>query len=1150
MDRQRKRELRDLNERAWAGESDIFSTSKSLDSALKKNTAFIKRLRTGISASALSTFLADIRTLSLHKYLSEIISACYEGLCKLKSPGEIAAGVEVVSALHQRFGPWEFTRQIGWLLGRGLSTPDKAQLKALSQEIREREEKDRLSRHRVLLRVVTELWLVNVLKTLDDVERPEELGAKGKEGAVGIGNKTSDAPLKAKTPAAGAKDQDKQADPFPLEVLKELLGHDRDHTNLPLAVLFVKSFSWDIVGSKLAEDGRKTVEADGATTTSGADAQTTETNGDAQPENDLPLTPEKTQLRFRNILNRYLEDVKAHVVRDQRALAQQNRRNAEAYVKSGEIFEDRQANFEKQSKVLEKLVANTQVLCEALGTDMPDLAEKEPTDPSASGGIGLVKTTDYLRGQGEGAGIWEDEEERRFYENLVDLKGKVPAVLLEDGKKKKSEGEESGKKKPDGETADSEALDEKSAAEADDQSTAIASKTVGAQVDSLLAKLPELQTKDQVDQFALDFCWVNSKASRNRLVKAVSDIPKGRIDLLPLYSRLVATLGQYLPDIPQGLTTYLDEEFRSLQRRKSKEFLGQVRMSNVRYLAELTKFGVVPEHIIFHCFKVSLDEFSRMNIEIIGHLLENCGRYLLRNPESSPRMASFLETLSRKKTVQHLAQQERMVIENAIYYVDPPPRPAIQQKERTPMEQYIRRLIYLDMNKRNYTKILKSIRKLHWEEREVVEILERVFSKPVKVKYGSIHLLAILVSALYRYHQDFVIGIVDNVLEQVTLGLEQNDFKFNQKRIAEIKYLGELYNYKMIDSPVIFDTLYRIITFGHEGGTPAPGKISMLDLPDDYFRLRLACTLLDTCGHCFDRGSAKKKLDFFLAFFQYYLFTKDPLPMDVDFLVQDTYHSIRPQWKLATDGEEATRIFSEAVALNYNVPDSERPVEADEEDAESSSSDEDLEEDAMPEIDEDQESSDEAEASGPNPEANDDSDSESEDEQIVVTRQEEERDPVTEAEFDREFEKMMAESMDSRRFERKTVFDIPLPMKRLRENMPNDSSPEPVPVEPVPPKTMAFSLMTKKGNKQQTRTIDLPSDSTFAIAMRSQQQADREEQQRIKNLVLNYEASTEPEPTETATQEKRTPTGQRMDKAGANRSAFRSRKLQLSDVNW
>ncbi|KAJ5099334.1 hypothetical protein N7532_006335 [Penicillium argentinense] len=1147
MDRQKKRELRDLNEKAWTGETDIFPVSKSLDSALKKNTAFIKRLRTGITASALSTFLSDIRTLSLHKYLSEIISACYEGLSKLKTPGEIAVGVEIVCALHQRFGPAEFTRYIGWLLGRGLMSPDKAALKQLSQEFREREEKDRLARHRVLLRVVTELWLVGVLRTLDDVERPDDLGVKAKDSAT---NKASEPPAPKQKFLTTTRDADKQAEPFPLEVLKELLGHDRDHANLPLVVLFVKSFSWDILGTKLADEGRKTVEADGATTAAGGDAQNPDA---AAAEADPPLTSEKTQLRFKNILNRYLKDVKEHVVSDQKALSNQSRRNAEAYVKSGEIFEDRQSNFEKQTKTLEKLVANTHVLCEALGAEMPDLAQKETTDASTSGGIGLVKTTDYLRGQGDGAGIWEDEEERRFYENLVDLKGKVPAVLLEDGKKKKSEGEDAGKKKTDGESTTepsekTEPAEDKATAEADDQSTAIANKTVGAQVDALLGKLPELQTKDQVDEFALDFCFVNSKASRNRLLKAVCEVPKGRVDLLPLYSRLVATLGQYLPDIPQGITTYLDEEFRSLQRRKSKEFLDQVRMMNARYLAELTKFGVVPEHIIFHCFKVSLDDFSRKNIEIIGNLLENCGRYLLRNPETSPRMASFLETLSRKKVVQAIGQQERMVIENAIYYVDPPPRPAIQQKERTPMEQYIRRLIYLDMNKRNYTKILKCIRKLHWEEQEVVDILERVFSKPVKVKYGSIHLLAILVSALYRYHSEFVIGVVDNVLENVTLGLEQNDFKFNQKRIAEVKYLGELYNYKMIDSPVIFDTLYRIVTFGHEGGTPMPGKIILLDLPDDYFRIRLACTLLDTCGHCFDRGSAKKKLDFFLTFFQYYIFTKDPMPMDIDFLVQDTYSALRPQWNLATDADEATRLFSEAVALNYNKPDQENTAEADEDDVESSSSDEGLEEDAIPMIDEEQESSDEgeAEASGPNAEPEE---SDSEDEHIVVTRQEEELDPEAEADFDREYEKMMSESVDSRRFERKHVFDIPLPMKRpARETAPTDPQAETEEPQPVAPNTMAFSLMTKKGNKQQTRTIDLPSDSSFAVAMRTQQQADREEQQRIKNLVLNYEASNE-EPAENDF-ERRIPANQRLDKPATSRTAFRSRKLQLSDVNW
>ncbi|OJJ55144.1 hypothetical protein ASPSYDRAFT_34946 [Aspergillus sydowii CBS 593.65] len=1120
MDRQRKREIRNLNERVWAGESDVFPVSKSLDSSLKKNTAFIKRLRTGINAAAQQTLLTDIRTLSLHKYLSEIISACYEGLCKLKSPGEIAAGVEITSALHQRFGPAEFTRQIGWLLGRGLSSPDKSQLKSLSQELREREEKERLSRHRVLLRVVTELWLVCVLKTLDDVERPEDVGAKGKDGAVGLGNKVTDGVSRSRNPTG-----DREPDPFPLEVLKDLLGHDRDHSNLPLAVLFAKSFSWDILGVKGPEEGRKTVEADGATTSTPAETQNgAEGEDETAAEDDAPLTPEKTQLRFKSILNRYLEDVKAHVMRDQKALTAQSRRNAEAYVKSGEIFEDRQANFERQTKSLEKLVSNTQILCEILGVEMPALAEQEASDPASSGGIGLVKTSEYLRGQGEGAGIWEDEEERRFYENLVDMKGKVPAVLLDDGKKKKPETGEPTKKKEgeagsDQSTENTESQaqtpDEKTA-EADDQSMAIASKTVGAQVDALLAKLPDLQTKDQVDQTALDFCFLNSKASRNRLIKAVSDVPKGRIDLLPLYSRLVATLGQYMQDIPQGLTTYLDEEFRSLQRRKSKEFLGQVRMSNIRYLAELTKFGVVPEHIIFHCFKVSLDDFSRMNIEIIGHLLENCGRYLFRNPDTYPRMASFLDTLGRKKIVQHLGQQERMIIENAVYYVDPPQRPAIQQKERTPMESYIRKLIYLDMNKRNYTKVLKSIRKLHWEELEVVNILERVFSKPAKVKYGNIHLLAILVSALYRYHQGFVIGVVDNVLEHITLGLEQNDFKFNQKRIAEVKYLGELYNYKMIDSPVIFDTLYRIITFGHEGGTPMPGKINVLDLPDDFFRIRLTCQLLDTCGHCFDRGSAKKKLDFFLKFFQYYICTKEPLPMDIDFLVQDTYSGTRPQWNLVTDFEEASRIFGEAVAQNFKPQDHEEKPEPEEE-SEDSASGEDLEEDGIPEAEDDAESSDEADVS-PNAEQNDDS--ESEEEQIFVTRQEEERDPEAEAEFDREFEKMMAESVESRKFERKAVFDIPLPMKRAPRDTAVDTpapAPAPAPVAaPAQPSgnTMAFSLMTKKGNKQQTRTIDLPSDSTFAVAMRSQQQADREEQQRIKNLVLNYEMTNETDNTE------------------------------------
>ena len=711
--------------------SEVLPTNASLDSSLKKNTAFIKRLRTAITASSTTTFLQETRSLSLQKYLSEVISASYEGLCKLKTPGEISAGIEVISALHQRFGPSQYTCYLGWLLGRGLSTPEKSQLKALGQDAREKEEKERLGRQRVLLKVVTELWLVGILRSLDDVTRPEDATARGKENAGPASSKLNEAVGKTKPGQGAAKAITAlDAEPFPLEVLKDLLGHDKEHANLPLVVQFVKSFGWDVLGVKSSAEGRKNVETNGTVSPAAAEhgylSSTDEESTSASTAEDPPLAAPELQQRFRNILNRYLEDIKLHIVRDQKQISAQAKRNAEAYVKSGEVFEDRQANHEKQLKAQEKLVANAQTLCDILESEMPDLEEKDVQDITGPTGIGIVKTGEYLRGQTDGAGIWEDEEERRFYENLIDLQDRVPGILLEDGKKKKAEDEQVGKRIDNPATnGDTNHFGEKSASAltADDQSTAIANKTVGAQVDALLARLPEVQSKDTVDQAAIDFCFLNSKASRNRLIKAVQEVPKGRSDLMPLYSRLVATLGRYLSDVSHGLVSYLDEEFRSLQRRKQKDFLGQVRTGNIRYLAELTKFGVVPEHVIFHCLKVSLDDFSRMNIEIIGNLLENCGRYLLRNPDTAPRATSFLETLQRKKAAHHLGQQERMLIENAIYYVNPPERAAIQQKERTPVELFISKIIYLDMNKRTYTKVLKSIRKLHWEEQEVQSIL-------------------------------------------------------------------------------------------------------------------------------------------------------------------------------------------------------------------------------------------------------------------------------------------------------------------------------------------------------------------------------------------------------------------------------------------
>jgi regulator of nonsense transcripts 2 len=97
-------------------------------------------------------------------------------------------------------------------------------------------------------------------------------------------------------------------------------------------------------------------------------------------------------------------------------------------------------------------------------------------------------------------------------------------------------------------------------------------------------------------------------------------------------------------------------------------------------------------------------------------------------------------------------------------------------------------------------------------------------------------------------------------------------------------------------------------------------------------------------------------------------------------------------------------------------------------------------------------------------------DSESEEEAIVVTREEEEVDPEDKAEFDREYAKIMAESLETRKFERKQVFDIPLPVRP--KNRENTTGGEPAEGGTGNSSgTMAFSLLTKRGNRQQVSVV-------------------------------------------------------------------------------
>jgi regulator of nonsense transcripts 2 len=171
--------------------------------------------------------------------------------------------------------------------------------------------------------------------------------------------------------------------------------------------------------------------------------------------------------------------------------------------------------------------------------------------------------------------------------------------------------------------------------------------------------------------------------------------------------------------------------------------------------------------------------------------------------------------MQRKMNATHLSGQERAMLQNAFYYCNPPDRPSIVPKHRPPMELFIRKLIYLDLSKRTVSSILRTLRMLHWEDPEIFVLLQKIFTKVWKLKFSNIYYLAQIAASLMRYHLDFVIALVDSVFEYVRTGLEMNLFVHNQRRVAMLRYLGELYNFRVVETSAIFDTLYLIVGFGY-----------------------------------------------------------------------------------------------------------------------------------------------------------------------------------------------------------------------------------------------------------------------------------------------------------------------------------------------
>lgn len=215
-------------------------------------------------------------------------------------------------------------------------------------------------------------------------------------------------------------------------------------------------------------------------------------------------------------------------------------------------------------------------------------------------------------------------------------------------------------------------------------------------------------------------------------------------------------------------------------------------------------------------------------------------------------------------------------VETAYYLVKQPEGMRIQRKVRPLFHTYIRHLIFEELNKANVDKMIKLLRRLNWEDRDTHDYAVKCLSKAYSIRYHLIRSLADLVSGLSSYQEKAVVKVIDAVFEDIRAGLEIHDTKHAQRRIAMAKYLGELYNYRLVESKNVLNSLYSMISLGVSFSHEVPSEV---DPPASLFRLKLVCVLLDTCGQYFTSATSRKGLDYFLVFFQHYYWFKKSDPI-------------------------------------------------------------------------------------------------------------------------------------------------------------------------------------------------------------------------------------------------------------------------------
>lgn len=403
---------------------------------------------------------------------------------------------------------------------------------------------------------------------------------------------------------------------------------------------------------------------------------------------------------------------------------------------------------------------------------------------------------------------------------------------------------------------------------------------------SLLELLGTNLSLDNFENWIKEFAPYNNKINRYQIIKEILSITKISFEKLPILSRIVKSLDIQSPDIGNKLKKILIKEFeKNFSSNDSNSIDSRIR--NIRLIGELTKFQIIPPFTTLDILRRCLTNVTPININIACVLLDSCGRYLLLNQQSRKAMRHYLDLFDRLKTVRHFDEALNIMIENSIYSVNI--EAAIQNRShiesKPPLYRFIKHVIE---NHKSYSPSnkLKIILSLDWKDPDTIFMLVDILQDLRTTSFDKVHIIAALISDLSLFYPKFSMSVIDRLIEDIRASISNEIVLTFQRRISDIKLLGELFVRNCIDFKLILNLLYIIVRYNQNSE-----KTSFT------FRIILVCMLIETSFIRFSSHNLEQ-LEQFIKYFQCYILNQNTkLPIDIEVTLKDTINMVSKNLK-------------------------------------------------------------------------------------------------------------------------------------------------------------------------------------------------------------------------------------------------------------